>query len=114
MEGNEYSFIVVVKKWKRNNPTLDDLRVIKSGNTTLIAKNQKKGGIYLHKRAKIVKGRFEYIAGSNSYPILIPKTSEVHIEVTGFHSKPDINTDQYSKQDIIEVITPETNKEETR
>jgi len=79
------------------------MRVIRSGNTCICAKNSKHGDLYLHKNAKIVKGKFNYNAGSIRYPLLFAK-SEVHIKVTDFHSRPDITTDQYSKLDCIQVI----------
>lgn len=109
MSGNKktYSFTIVVKQYQRKNCTLDDMRVIYSGNTCICAKNHKVDGFYLHKNAEIIKGKFHYVAGSHRYPILMPKSKEVHIRVTDFHSKPDIQTDQYVKQDIIQVIDVE-------
>lgn len=105
MEDTTYNFTVIVRKYERNNPTLDDMRAIYSARTCLVAKNSKYGDIYLHPCAKIVKGRFEFSAGSHSYPVLMPKTKEVHIQVRDFPYPPDINTDQYNEQEgIIEVI----------
>lgn len=98
-----YSFTIIVKRYNRENCYLDDMRTIYSGNTCLVAKNEKAGGLYLHKCARIIKGSFCHIAGSVRYPILIAK-SEVHIRVENFHSKPNIETDQVEKQDIITII----------
>jgi len=98
----KHSFTLIVKPYKRENCTLDDMRTIYNGKTCLVAKNDKFGGLYLHKCAKIIKGKFHKVAGSVRYPILIAK-NEVHIRVENFHSAPNIITDQYIKQDIITV-----------
>lgn len=98
-----YSFTLVVKQYSRKNCVLDDMRVICNGRTTLVAKNHKFGGLYLHKCAKIIKGHFHKRGGSNSYPILMAH-NEVHIRITDLHSKANIITDQHIKQDIINVI----------
>ena len=100
-----HNFTIIIKPYKRENCVLDDMRRIYSGNTCIVAKNNKFGGLYLHKNAKIVKGKFHHVAGSNSYPILCAKTKEVHIEVTNFHSPPNVITDQCVKQGIIQVLT---------
>ena len=99
----KYSFTIVVKRYDRQNPTLDDMRVIYADNTCICAKNSKYGGLYLHKNAKIIKGSFLNSAGSVKYPILIAK-NEVHIRVTNFNRIPEIITNQYIKQDIISII----------
>ena len=98
----KHSFTLIIKPYKRENCTLDDMRVIYNGKTCLVAKNSKFKGLYLHKSAKIIKGSFHKNAGSIRYPILFAK-SEVHIRVTDFHSAPNIITDQYIKQDIISI-----------
>jgi hypothetical protein len=98
-----YSFTLVVKRYKRENCTLDDMRSIYSGKTCLIAKNSKFDGLYIHKSGKIIKGKFSKVAGSVRYPILIAQ-DEVHIRFENFHSMPNIITDQYVKQDIISVV----------
>ena len=97
-----HSFTIIVKPYRRENCALDDMRTIYNGNTCLIAKNNKFGGLYLHKCAQIIKGKFHKVAGSVRYPTLIAK-SEVHIRVENFHSKPNIETDQCLKQDIITI-----------
>lgn len=99
----KYSFTLVIKQYKRENCTLDDMRVVYSGKTCLIAKNDKFKGLYLHKNAKIIKGKFFKVAGSIRYPILMA-SKEVRIRITDFHSKANIITDQHEKQDIIKVI----------
>ena len=99
----KYSFTIIIKPYKRENCALDDMRVIYNGKTCLIAKNEKYGGLYLHKNAKIIKGAFHNVAGSVKYPILMAK-NEVHIRVTNFNSKANIITDQYKKQNIIKVV----------
>lgn len=98
-----YSFTIIIKQYERKNCMLDDMRTIYNGNTCLVAKNSKHGGLYLHKNAKIIKGSFQNNAGSIRYPILRAK-DKVIIKVTNFHSKPNIITDQLKKQDIIELI----------
>ena len=98
----KYSFTLLVNPYNRENCTLDDMRVIYNGKTCLVAKNDKYGGLYLHKCAKIIKGSFHKNAGSLRSPILFAK-NEVHIRVTDFHSEPNIITDQYIKQDIITI-----------
>jgi hypothetical protein len=98
-----YSFTLVVKPYKRENCTLDDMRVIHSNNTCLVAKNSKFGNLYIHKTGKIIKGGFIKNAGSNAYPVLISK-NEVHIRFENFKGKPNIGTDQHIKQDIISII----------
>ena len=50
-----YSFTLVIKQYERKNPLLDDIRTIHSNNICLVAKNQKTGGLYIHKTGKIVK-----------------------------------------------------------
>ncbi len=102
MSNKRYSFTLTVKQYNRENCTLDDMRVIYSGKTCLVAKNSKHGGLYLHKNATIIKGRFHYAAGSIRYPILIAD-KEVQIRVENFHSKPNIKTDQLNEQNIITV-----------
>ena len=97
------SFTLVVKRYKRENCTLDDMRSIYSWKTCLVAKNSKFDGLYIHKSGNIVKGKFSKIAGSFRYPILIAQ-DEVHIRFENFHSMPNIITDQYVKQDIISVV----------
>lgn len=97
------SFTLVIKPYKRENCTLDDMRVIYSDKTCLVAKNSKFDGLYIHKSGKIIKGSFYKVAGSVSYPILMVK-NEVHIRFLNFHSKPNIITDQHIKQDIISVV----------
>lgn len=99
----KYSFTIVVKPYERENCTLDDMRSIYSGSTCIVAKNNKHGGLYISKFAKIIKGSFVKVAGSVRYPILIAK-NEVHIRVSNFHSKSNVITDQLHKQDIISVI----------
>lgn len=106
----EYSFTLIIKPYKRVNSTLDDMRTIYNGNTCLVAKNDKFGGLYLHKCARIIKGSFRKVAGSIKYPILMAK-NEVHIKVENFHSAPNIITDQYIKQDIISVINITSNQQ---
>lgn len=98
-----YTFTIIVKRYNRVNCTLDDMRTIYSDKICLVAKNSKFGGLYLHKCAKIIKGKFIDPAGSNSYPILIAQ-SEVHILVKNFPHMPNIITDQRDKQDIITII----------
>lgn len=98
-----YSFTLIVKRYDIQNCTLDDMRVIYSGNTCLIAKNAKFGELYIHKTGKIIKGRFVKNAGSIRYPILIAE-KEVHIRFENFHKHPNINTDQLHKQDIISIV----------
>lgn len=98
----KYSFTLIIKPYKRENCTLDDMRVIYNGKTCLVAKNSKHGGLYLHKCAKIIKGSFYKVAGSINYPILLAK-SDVHIKIENFHILPNIETDQHVKQDIITV-----------
>jgi hypothetical protein len=100
----KYSFTIVIKRYERQNGGLTDMRTIYADKTCICAKNQKFGGLYLHKNAKIIKGRFHNPAGSNQYPILFPKTDEVHIRVTGFDKIPNIRTNQHHKQDIISII----------
>ena len=97
--------ILIVKRYKRENCTCDDMRVIYHGKTCIVAKNSKHGGLYLHKDAKIIKGEFCKIAGSIKYPILIAK-DEVHIEFNGLLEIEKIDTDQLHKQDIISILTP--------
>lgn len=99
----KYSFTIIIKPFIRVNPTLDDMRKIYIGNTCIVAKNSKHGGLYLNNRANIIKGNFRYNSGSVRYPVLIAQ-SEVHIKVTNFHLEPIISTDQYKKQDIISII----------
>ena len=95
-----HKFILIVKQYERKNLHCDAMRTIYSGNTCLVAKNKKHGGLYLHKSAKIIKGRF-LNAGSNSYPELLAK-GEVHIEFT-LPFKPDLKTDQRHPQDILVI-----------
>lgn len=97
------SFTLVVKRYKRENCELDDMRAIHSGSTCLVAKNSKAGGLYVHKSGRIVKGEFIRVAGSVRYPILIAK-DEVHIRFENFRGVPYISTDQRIKQDIVSVI----------
>jgi hypothetical protein len=97
------SFTLVVKRYKRENCTLDDMRSIYSGKICLIAKNSKFDGLYIHKSGKIIKGKFSKVAGSVRYPILIAQ-DEVHIRFENFNNIPNIITDQYVKQDIISVV----------
>lgn len=99
----KYSFTLIVKPYERKNCTLDDMRVIYSDNTCLIAKNSKHGDLYVHKTGKIIKGSFHRNAGSIRYPILFAK-NEVHIRFENFPSQPNIITDQHQKQDIISVV----------
>jgi hypothetical protein len=98
-----YSFTLIVKRYIRENCVCDDMRVIYSDKTCLIAKNEKYGKLYVHKSGKIIKGRFMYGAGSHSTPILIAE-KEVHIRFENFPTEPNIITDQYHKQDIISVV----------
>lgn len=98
-----YSFTLIIKKYDRQNCTLDDMRVIYSDKTCLVAKNSKFGDLYIHKSGKIIKGRFIKDAGSIMYPILIAQ-KEVHIRFENFPTEPNIITDQYRKQDIISVV----------
>ena len=79
-----YSFTLIVKRYDRQNCTLDDMRVI-------------------YKTGKIIKGKFVKNAGSIRYPILIAE-KEVHIRFDNFPKEPNIITDQYQKQDIISVV----------
>lgn len=97
------SFTLVIKPYKRENCTLDNMRVIYSDKTCLVAKNSKFDGLYIHKSGKIIKGSFHKVAGSVRYPILMAK-NEVHIRFENFHSKPNIMTDQYIQQDVISVV----------
>ena len=97
------SFTLVVKRYKRENCTCDDMRSIYSGKTCLIAKNNKFDGLYIHKSGKVIKGKFVKVAGSVRYPILRAQ-DEVHIRFENFHSMPNIITDQYIKQEIISVV----------
>jgi hypothetical protein len=103
MGNKTYSFTLVVKRYNRVNCVLDDMRVIYSDKTCLIAKNSKFSDLYVHKAGKIIKGKFINNAGSVRYPILIAE-KEVHIKFENFPKKPNITTDQYHKQDIISII----------
>ena len=98
-----YSFTLIVKRYDRQNCTLDDMRVIYSDKTCLIAKNSKFADLYIHKTGKIIKGKFVKNAGSIRYPVLIAE-KEVHIRFDNFPKEPNIITDQYQKQDIISVV----------
>lgn len=97
-----YSYTLILKQWSR---TGYELRAIYSKDTCLIAKNQKFGHPYLHKNGKIVKGSFHYVAGSNTYPELLPKTDEVHITFTNM--KYPINTDRWEEEDFkhIQIVS---------
>lgn len=95
-----YTFTLIIKRYKRENPTLDDMKSIYSNKVCLVSKNLKNGGVYIHKTGKIIKGSFEFSAGSFKHPILIAK-EEVCIKFTNFPHKPNIKTDQFKKQDII-------------
>ena len=98
-----YSFTLIVKRYDRQNCTLDDMRVIYSDKTCLIAENSKFADLYIHKTGKIIKGKFVKNAGSIRYPVLIAE-KEVHIRFDNFPKEPNIITDQYQKQDIISVV----------
>lgn len=99
-----YSFTLVVSKYTRKSPDLDDMSYIKSHKTCLVAKNKKHEGLYIHPSGKIIKGKFFKIAGSVNSPILFAETEEVHIRFENFPHKPDnIHTDQYNKQNCISV-----------
>lgn len=99
-----YSFTLVFNKWERKNAFLDDIRTVSTGNTTLIAKNKKVGGLYIHPTGKIVKGSFYKVAGSHSSPILWTN-DKVVIEFNGFPFNPkSIETDQIDKQNNVEIL----------
>jgi len=100
-----YSFTLIIKKYERISPTLDDMSSIHNHNTCLVSKNTKHGGVYIHKTGKIIKGKFLNSSGSVRYPILFNKTEEVHIRYENFLYNPDnIRSNQFQKQDIISVI----------
>lgn len=88
----KHSFTVIIKKYDRKE-VYDDLRAVYLGNSCLVAKNEKQGAFYLNKKAKIVKGKFHWSAGSVRYPALLPQTSEVRIRVTDWHCAPRLETD---------------------
>jgi hypothetical protein len=102
-EQKGFTFTLIIKPYIRKNCAMDDIRVIYSDKTCLVAKNSKFGGLYIHPTGKIIKGRFVKFAGSNRYPILIAE-KEVHIRFENFPSKPNIITDQYKTQDIITLL----------
>lgn len=79
------------------------MRVVYNGNVCLIAKNSKRGNLYLHPTAKIIKGKFANNAGSIRYPILIAE-KEVRVRFENFPFAPNITTDQYRKQDIVSIV----------
>lgn len=110
---NSYNFQITIKQYERSSPTLHDMRVVRATGICIVAKNSKFGGLYLHPKAKIVKGRFEHVAGSNSYPILYPKSKEVVIEVTDFERFPEITTDRYAQHSDIVKLKLLDNKPKT-
>jgi len=97
-----YTFILIIKKYNRENPFLDDMKSIYSGNICLISKNAKKGCLYIHNTGEIISGKFLDNVGSVKYPILIAE-NEVQIKFTNFPYKPKIKTNQIQKQEVITI-----------
>ena len=113
-----YDFTIVFKPYERKQPALDDISKVYVNNVCIVAKNQKHDALYVHRQAKIVKGKFKYSAGSVSYPILWCN-KEVYIKVKNFIVKNSnsnngidtdnndtplqITTDQYWKQNNVYI-----------
>ncbi len=91
-----YSFDIEFKKYKRTNPTLEDVKFIFVSGICIACKEDKYGGFYFSKYIKQIKGRFAYCAGSHSSPALYP-IKDATISVTNFPKEPKLD---FSKFDI--------------
>ena len=99
-----YSFQIVFEQYTRTFPTLEDVgRIVVSG-VCLIAKNDKRGQIYISKHVKNVQGKFLYIAGSERYPMLYPKSKTVILTVAGFPKYPILLVNEYQGHITIKNV----------
>ena len=99
-----YSFQIVFEQYTRTSPTLENVgRIVVSG-ICIAAKNDKCGQIYISKHVKNVQGKFLYIAGSERYPMLYPKSKTVILTITGFPKYPILLVNEYQQHITIKNI----------
>lgn len=83
-----YNFELTIKKYKRSNGCLEDIRAVYINGICIVAKNLKHGGFYFSSYIAKRDGKFFHVAGSVQYPILFPKTDEVVLKIEGFPQNP--------------------------
>lgn len=99
-----YSFKIQIKPFSVKSPYLETIRRIYVSNICIVAKNSKEGGIYLSNYAKIIQGRFFYVAGSVRYPILVPK-GHITIKVKDFPFKPCFTWNHMGAKEYINYLS---------
>jgi hypothetical protein len=99
-----YSFQIIFDQYTRTSPVLEDVRGVYVSGICIAAKNDKRGQIYISKHVKNVQGKFLYIAGSERYPILYPKSKSVILTVTGFPKFPILLVNEYQGHITIKNV----------
>jgi hypothetical protein len=98
-----YSFEIEVKFGYVPEHWIYELRKIVVRNTTIIAKNEKHGGLYRSKYIQSIAGTFVYVCGTVQYPILSPRKKSVLIKVAGFPKKPQAEDNEaYCIKNIVQ------------
>lgn len=86
-----YSFELHFESYSRNTSLTDTRRVYVS-NICIVAKNNKYHQFYFSDYVTRMKGKFAPVAGSHSYPILMPRSKKVILYVENFPVEPKINS----------------------
>jgi len=85
-----YSFTIEFDRYKRTSPTLQDVSSIVVSGITIYSKNNKFGKFTKSKYVKKQEGLFMNVAGSNSYPVLMPIQDKVLLHIEGFPKEPKL------------------------
>ena len=111
---SKYSFEIVYKKYTIGNLTLESIRGIRVSGITIVSKNTKFTTPFNNpKYVRKIHGGFKKIAGTNSYPILIPSSEEVRLFIENFPFYPvfdfsndvtDFRKDFFLSNGIIQIV----------
>lgn len=88
-----YSFEIHFDKYNRTTCLSDMRRIVVSG-ITIVAKNNKVGGLYFSKYVKSRNGNFSKVAGSIAYPILFTSCDKVVLKIEDFPKPPILEKDE--------------------
>lgn len=98
-----YNFDLVIDKYERKWPALQDVQSVVVSGICLVAKNKKYGGFYYSKYIKNKRGNFLYGAGSHNWPILYTN-GKVILKVKDFPVEPIITLTEHQQYVSIQNI----------
>ena len=68
----------------------------------IIAKNTRRGGLYISRYIENINGKFAYVAGSISTPMLYAEKGEIIIKVKDFPKNPQVIFENEHVQDCLQ------------